>query len=116
MVDDQCIVELCDPDGMDLSKALRFIRRLSAADSDLAERLSAFIEYLCGYPYPNSKTLERAMWLMRGISDAKRFARFCERLCQTDNPVAIGVVRSVQARGKRQTQRATPSADVQKVA
>jgi|ERR1039458_6410517 hypothetical protein len=78
-LDDRCILELCDPDGLPMGEAIRLARQVSAVEPALVPHLTAFIDYLCGYSYLDPRVMERALELMRAISDAKSFARLCDR-------------------------------------
>ena len=105
-MDDRCVLELCDPAGLPLCEAIQLARQVSAVDSALAPHLSAFIDYLCGYAYPDPRVMERAMELLRGISDAKTFARHCERLGRNENPVVRALIRWLLAGGERRAKQA----------
>jgi hypothetical protein len=115
-LDERCVVELCDPDAMELSEALALARQVAAAEPALGQQLGAYLEYLCGYPYPDPRLLERALDVMRGVADAKSFARLCERLGRSDNPVAAGLIRLILVGCHLRAKRATVPLDIVKVA
>jgi hypothetical protein len=97
-LDDRCILELCDPDGLPLAEAIQLARQVSAVESAMARQLSAFIDYLCPNTsrmdtYPDRRVVERSMDLLRAIADAKSFAAVCERLGRNNNPVVRALVR-----------------------
>ena len=104
-MDDRCILELCDPDGLQLGEAIRLARQVSAVEPALAPHLSAFIDYLCGYSYPDPRVMERAMDLMRAVSDTKSYARLCERLARNENPVVRALIRWIAAGAGRHPKR-----------
>ena len=112
-MDDRCILELCNPDGLPLGEAVQLARQVSAVDSAMAPHLSAFIDYLCGHDYPDPRVVERSLELMRAISDARSFARHCERLSRSENPVVRSLIRWLLAGAERRAAReAVPLTEV----
>jgi hypothetical protein len=92
-LDDRCILELCDPDGWALGEAIQLARQVSAVEPAMAPHLNAFIDYICGYKYPDRRVMERSLELMRAISDGQSFARVCDRLSRNENPAVRALLR-----------------------
>ncbi len=105
-MDERCILELCDPDAVPLGEALQLARQVSAADSAFVPHLSAFLDYLCGYTYPDPRVIERALVLMRAVSDERSFARRCEQLERRGNPLIAALIRWIEAGAERRVTRA----------
>ena len=105
-MDERCILELCDPEGLPLAEALQLARQVNAVDAAFVPHLSAFLDYLCGYAYPDPRVVERALVLLRAVSDARSYARRCEQLARSENPLVGAMIRWLEAGAERRMQRA----------
>jgi hypothetical protein len=95
-MDDRCILQLCDPDGLADSDAIRLARQVSRVEPDLALNLGAFVGHLSEAAEPDPRALRRALELLYAVSDERGFARICERqICERMGGSANSVARSL---------------------
>ena len=103
-MDDNCILELCDPDGMPAGQAIRLARAVSRVEPALAPSLGAYVCHLAD----------------SAVSDARSFTATCERVKALGNPVAGPLVSWLAAGAERRLGRHSapipPQLGVQSVA
>jgi hypothetical protein len=96
-MDDNCILELCDPDGLPVGQAIRLARAVSRIEPNLAPTLGAYVSYLAGSAESDARLMQRALELLCAISDPRSFAATCERVTEEGGPVAGSMVRWLAA-------------------
>ncbi|MCX6630227.1 MAG: hypothetical protein NTW28_21625, partial [Candidatus Solibacter sp.] len=87
-----CILELCDPDGLPVGRAIRLAREVSRIEPNLAPSLGAYVCHLADSPVADARLMQRALELLCAVSDPRSFATTCERVTK-GNPVANAMVR-----------------------
>ncbi len=92
-MDHRCILQLCDPDGLTTGEAIRLAREVSHVEPNLAPHLGAFVGHLSRCSELDPRALRRALELFYAISDARSFAKTCERMSGCENPVASALLR-----------------------
>ena len=107
-MDDSCILELCDPDGLPVGQAIRLAREVSRAEPNLAASLGAYVCYLAYAAVADSRLMQRALELLCAVSDPRQFAATCERVEQEGSPVARAMVRWLAAGTPRRLARRYP--------
>jgi len=107
-VDDNCILELCDPDSLPLSHAIRLAREASRVEPNLAPALGAYVCYLADAPASDARTMQRALEVLHAISDPRRFAATCRRVTEEGKPGAGAMVRWLAAGIPRRLDRQHP--------
>ena len=100
-MDDNCILELCDPDGLPVGRAIRLAREVSRVEPNLAQSLGAYVCHLANSAVFHERLMQRALELLGSISDARSFALTCERAQEEGNPVTSAMVRWLAAGIKR---------------
>src|SRR5260370_5952872 len=78
-MDDNCILELCDPDGLPVTHAIRLAREVSRIEPNLALSLGAYLCRLADSPVSDERSVQRALKLLSAISDPRTFAATCQR-------------------------------------
>lgn len=96
-MDDNCILELCDPDGLPLSQAIRLARDVSHVEPNLASTLGAYVCHLADSPESEPKSMQRALAVFYSVADPHCFAATCRHVEEEGNPVAQAMVRWLQA-------------------
>ena len=105
-MDDSCIVELCDPDGLAVGQAIRLARAVSRIEPNLAPSMGAYVCHLADTAGCDERVMARALELLCAVSDRRSFTATCERVKETGDPVASAMVRWLEAgmerrRGRR---------------
>ena len=96
-VDDNCILELCDPDGLPVAQAIRLARAVSRVEPNLAPSLGAYIGYLAEAADSDARAMQRALQVLCAVSDPRSFNATCRRVAENGNPVAGCLVRWLAA-------------------
>ena len=109
-MDDNCILELCDPDGLPVGQAIRLAREVSRIEPNLAPSLGAYVCHLADSAVSDARLMQRALELLCAISDPRSFAATCERVTEEGNPVASAMVRWLAAGTERRLGRPHPGA------
>jgi hypothetical protein len=104
-MDDNCILELCDPDGLPVGQAIRLARAVSRVEPNLAPTLRAYVGFLADSVAPQERLMQRALEVLCAVSDARSFAAACERVREHGNPVANAMVRWLAAGARRRLER-----------
>ena len=78
-MDDNCILELCDPDRLPVTQAIRLAREVSRIEPNLAPSLGAYVCHLADSPLADERSVQRALALLSAISDPRAFAATCHR-------------------------------------
>jgi hypothetical protein len=100
-MDDNCILALCDPDGLPIAQAIRLARVVSQVQPNLAPSLGAYVCYLASSAVWNERLMQRVLELLCAISDPRSFALTCRRAQEQGNPVASALVRWLAAGTER---------------
>jgi hypothetical protein len=100
-MDDNCILELCDPDGLPVGQAIRLARAVSRVEPNLAPSLSAYVCYLADSAGADVRLMQRALELLCAVSDPRSFTAACERVKELGDPVANAMVRWLAAGTER---------------
>ena len=100
-VDDNCILELCDPDGLPVTQAIRLARAVSRIEPNLAPSLGAYICHLAETAEPDAVVMQRALEVLCAVSDARSFAATCRRVAENGHPVTGCMVRWLAVRTPR---------------
>jgi hypothetical protein len=108
-MDDNCILELCDPDGLPVGQAIRLARAVSRVEPNLAPSLGAYVCYLADSAASDVRLMQRALELLCAVSDPRSFTATCERVKAQGNPVACAMVRWLAAGSQRRLERLLPS-------
>jgi hypothetical protein len=109
-MDDNCILELCDPDGLPVGQAIRLARAVSRIEPNLAPSLGAYVCHLADSAASDTRLMQRALELLCAVSDPRSFAATCERVKEEGNPVASAMVRWLAAGTQRRLGRRNPGA------
>jgi len=119
-MDDNCILELCDPDGMPAGQAIRLARAVSRIEPSLAPSLGAYVCHLADSAESDVRLMQRGLELLCAVSDARSFTATCERVKALGDPVAGALVRWPVAGAERRLGRHSapipPQSGVQSVA
>src|ERR1039458_5616603 len=99
-MDDSCILELCDPDGLPVGQAIRLAGAGSRVGPNLAPAIGAFVGYLADSVVPDEKLMQRALEVLCAVSDPRSFALTCAREMD-GKPVANAMVRWLAAGAPR---------------
>ena len=83
-MDDNCIQELCNPEGLPVTQAIRLARRVSRIEPNLAPSLGAYVCHLADSPTADERSLHRALELLSAISDPRTFAAAARRRNQSE--------------------------------
>jgi hypothetical protein len=78
-MDDNCIPELCNPDRLPVTQAIRLAREVSRIEPSLAPSLGAYVCHLADSPVADERSVQRALQLLSAISDPRTFAATCHR-------------------------------------
>jgi hypothetical protein len=78
-MDDNCIPELCNPEGLPVTQAIRLAREVSRIEPNLAPSLGAYVCHLADSPVSDERLVQRALELLSAISDPRIFAITCHR-------------------------------------
>jgi hypothetical protein len=100
-MDDNCILELCDPDGLPVSQAIRLARAVSRIEPNLAPSLGAYVRHLADSEVSDARLMQRALELLCAVSDPRSFAATCERVADEGNPLASAMVQWLAAGTQR---------------
>ena len=92
-VDDNCIQELCDPDGLPVTQAIRLARAVSRIEPSLAPSLGAYIGHLAEAANSDARAMQRALQVLCAVSDPRSFAATCRRVAENGHPVTGCMVR-----------------------
>jgi hypothetical protein len=92
-VDDNCILELCDPDGLPVAQAIRLARAVSRIEPNLAPSLGAYIGHLAESAESDVRSMQRALQVLCAVTDARSFAATCRRVEENGHPVTGYMVR-----------------------
>ena len=79
-MDDNCILKLCDPDGLPVGQAIRLARAVSRIEPNLAPSLGAYVCHLADSARSDEREMKRALEVLCAVSDARSFAATCERV------------------------------------
>ena len=109
-MNDNCILELCDPDGLPVGQAIRLARAVSRVEPNLAATLGAYVGYLAGSVVPDEKLMQRALEVLCAVSDPRSFAFTCARVLERGKPVANAMVRWLAAGAQRRVDRLSGAA------
>jgi hypothetical protein len=109
-MDDNCILELCDLDGLPVGQAIRLARAVSRVEPNLVPTLGAYLGYLADSVVPDEKLMQRALEVLCAISDSRSFAATCARVGERGKPVANAMVRWLAAGAQRRVNRLRPGA------
>src|ERR1017187_6663636 len=109
-MDDSCILELCDPDGLPVGQAIRLARAVSRVEPNLAPTIGAFVGYLVDSVVPDEKLMQRALEVLCAISDPRSFDLTCARVTERGKPVANAMVRWLAAGAQRRVDRLSEAA------
>ena len=104
-MDDNCIIKLCDPDGLPVAQAIRLARAVSRVEPNLAATLGAYVGYLADSVVPDEKLMKRALEVLCAISEPRSFAATCARVAERAKPVANAMVRWLAAGAQRRVDR-----------
>ena len=107
-MDDQCILELCDPDGLPVGQAIRLAREVSRIEPNLAPSLGAYVCHLADSAGADERLMLRALQLLCAVSDPRGFSATCERVKELGHPVAGAMVRWLAAGTGRRLGRLPP--------
>jgi len=108
-MDDNCILELCDPDGLPVSRAIRLAREVSRIEPNLAPSLGAYVCHLAESAGSDERLMQRALQVLCAVSDPRSFTATCERVKETGHPVAGAMVRWLAAGTERRLERLRPA-------
>ena|SRR5664280_2313120 len=100
-MDDNCILELCDPDGLPVGQAIRLAREVSRIEPNLAPSLGAYVCYLADSAASDVRLMQRALELLCAVADPRSFTATCQRVKELGDPVASAMVRWVAAGTER---------------
>jgi len=100
-MDDNCIVALCDPNGLPVGQAIRLARTVSRCEPNLGESLGAYICHMADAAESDPRTMQRALEVLCAISDARKFAATCQRAEENGHPVTGALVRWLAAGTER---------------
>ncbi|MEO8367872.1 MAG: hypothetical protein ABI806_01560 [Candidatus Solibacter sp.] len=92
-MDDNCILELCDPDGLPVTQAIRLAQAVSRIEPNLAPSLGAYIGHLADTADSDTRAMQRALQVLCAISDPRSFAATCRRVAENGHPVTGCMVR-----------------------
>ncbi|MGD0774664.1 MAG: hypothetical protein ABSC05_17765 [Candidatus Solibacter sp.] len=119
-MDDNCILKLCDPDGLPAGQAIRLARAVARIEPSLAPSLGAYVCHLADSAESDVRLMQRALELLCAVSDRRSFTATCERVKELGHPVASALVRWLAAgtehRLGRQNAPIPPQSEVQSVA
>ena len=109
-MDDNCILELCDPAGLPVGQAICLARAVSRVEPNLAPTLGAYVGYLADSVVPDEKLMQRALEVLYAVSDPRSFALTCARVMERGKPVANAMVRWLAAGAQRRVDRLSGAA------
>ena len=104
-MDDNCIVGLCDPDGLPVTQAIRLARAVSRIEPNLAPSLGAYICHMAETAESDARSMQRALQVLCAVSDPRSFAATCRRVAEIGHPVSGAMVRWLAARSPRRIER-----------
>ena len=107
-MDDNCILELCDPDGLPVVQAIRLARAVSRIEPNLAPSLGAYVRHLADSEASDTRLMQRALELLFAVADPRSFAATCERVFEEGNPVAAAMVQWLASGTQRRLARRHP--------
>jgi hypothetical protein len=102
-VDDNCILELCDPEGLPVAQAIQLARAVSRIEPNLAPSLGAYIYHLAETAESDARVMQRALEVLCAVSDPRSFAATCRRVAQSGHPVTGCMVRWLAPRRMSRT-------------
>jgi hypothetical protein len=109
-MDDNCILGLCDPDGLPVGQAICLARAVSRVEPNLAPTLGAYVGYLADSVVPDEKLMQRALEVLCAVSDPRSFAFTRARVLERGKPVANAMVRWLAAGAQRRVDRLSGAA------
>jgi hypothetical protein len=104
-VDDNCILELCDPDGLPVAQAIRLARAVSRIEPNLAPSLGAYVCHLAETAESDARAMQRALEVLCAVSDPRGFAATCRRVAENGHPMTGCMVRWLAVGTPRRTAR-----------
>jgi hypothetical protein len=104
-MDDNCILELCDPDGLPVGQAIRLAKEVSRIEPNLAPSLVAYVCYLADSAESDARLMQRALELLCAVSDPRSFRAACRRVQEEAHPVASAMVQWLAAGIERRLSR-----------
>ena len=107
-MDDNCILELCDPDGLPVAQAIWLARAVSRIEPNLAPSLGAYICHLADAAESDTRAMQRALQVLCAVSDPRSFAATCRRAAENGHPVTGPMLSWLAAGTSRRTPRASP--------
>ena len=107
-MDDNCILELCDPDGLPVGQAIRLARAVSRIEPNLAPSLGAYVRHLADSDLSDARLMQRALELLCAVADPRSFAATCERVAEEGGPLAGALVQWLAAGTRRRLGRRAP--------
>jgi hypothetical protein len=107
-MDDNCILELCNPDGLPVGQAIRLAREVSRIEPNLGPALGAYVCHLAVSAASGARLMQRALEVFYAISDPQSFAATCQHVTEGGNPVASAMVRWLAAGTPRRLGRRNP--------
>ena len=109
-MDDNCIMKLCDPDGLPVAQAIRLARAVSRVEPNLAPTVGAYVGYLADSAAPEERLMQRALEVLCAVSDPRSFAATCARVTERGKPGTNAMVRWLAAGAQRRLDRLRPGA------
>jgi hypothetical protein len=100
-MENQCILQLCDPDGLSAADAIRLARQMSRVEPNLAPNLGALVGHLSHASDLDPRALRRALELLYAITDPRMFAKTCDRVVRSESPLASSLLRWLAAETPR---------------
>jgi hypothetical protein len=104
-MDLRCILPLCDPDGLSARDAIRFARKVSRVEPDLALSLCAYLAHLSQAEDLDARAVQRTLELLYAVSGPASFAGACERMIRTGDEVVSGLFRWLSVSTPRRVRR-----------
>jgi hypothetical protein len=104
-MDNQWMVQLCDPDRLTAAEAIRLARQVARVEPNLARSLGAFVGHLSHSRDIDPRELRRALELLYAVSGARSFARTCERVIGQESAVAGSLLRWLASETPRRAAR-----------
>ena len=87
-MDDNCVPELCDPDGLPVAQAIRLARAVSRIEPNLAPSLGAYLCHLADTAQSDARAMQRALEVFCAVSDPRSFVATCQRAHENGHPTS----------------------------